>query len=67
MVKHAELIKECLDLMRGRKIKFVKVKSHVGVYKNELADRLAAEATVRDKTSSKMDFKRIEMLNPVRI
>lgn len=32
MVKHAELIKECLDLMKGREVKFLKVKSHVGVY-----------------------------------
>ena len=50
MVKHAELIKECLDLMKDRDIKFLKVKSHVGVY-NELADRLAAKATVEDKNS----------------
>ena len=49
MVKHAELIKECLDLMKGREVKFLKVKSHVGVYQNELADRLAGAATEIDK------------------
>ena len=36
--------------MKDRDIKFLKVKSHVGVY-NELADRLAAKATVEDKNS----------------
>ena len=51
MVQNIELIKECLDLMKGREVKFLKVKSHVGVQYNELADRLAAAASERDRLS----------------
>jgi ribonuclease HI len=31
-VKHVELIAECLDLMRGRSITFLKVKSHCNIW-----------------------------------
>ena len=37
--------------MKGKEIKFMKVKSHVEVQYNELADRLAAKGTERDRLS----------------
>ena len=49
IIKNAEIIKECLELMKGREIMFMKVKSHVGVQYNELADKLAAIGTELDK------------------
>ena len=49
MVKHAELIKECIELMEGRIVKFLHTKSHVGIWFNELADRKASEGAEIDK------------------
>ena len=49
LIKHAELIKECIDMMKNRHIKFLHTKSHVGIYFNELADRKAAEGAEIDK------------------
>ena len=40
---------ECIELMKGREIRFLKVKSHVGIWYNELADRKAAEGVKKDK------------------
>ena len=48
-VKHVELINECIDLMRNRDIKFLKVKSHVNIYQNEMSDKLADEGAEIDK------------------
>ena len=48
-VKHVDLILECLELMRDRTIKFMKVKSHVNIYYNEVADKLAKEGMEIDK------------------
>ena len=39
----------CIDLMRNRDIKFLKVKSHVNIYQNEMSDKLADEGAEIDK------------------
>ena len=49
VVKNAEIIEECIGLMRGRNIGFMKVKSHLKVWYNELADRKAAEGVRKDE------------------
>lgn len=46
-VAHRDLWEEILELVRGRRVKFVKVRGHNGVRLNELADRYAREAILR--------------------
>ena len=48
-VKHVELIVECLKLMKNKDVNFLKVKSHVNIWYNEVADRLANEGAEIDK------------------
>lgn len=48
-VKNKELIQELYNETQKHQVTWVKVKSHNGIYYNELADKLACEASAKSK------------------